>query len=590
MLSLLRLSKAKPRPERGERSRSRSRSRMKRLGKRLGNCCTSKHAQISIDFDELPHQRMITYDGLESCILKSNSSSAKCGMSIEDEFDTGYLDDDDTTSCSSSRDPSSSSSKWTAKKEDIQETKEWDMPRKPRASIKQKPAYVLQFSDIDGMRELFTKLLLGEDVTGGRKGMTSARALSNAITNLGASVFGELWKLQPLPEEKKTKWRKEMDWLLSPANYMVELVPAQRKGSNGRTFEIMTPKARADIHMNLPALQKLDSMLIEILDSMVKTEFWYADCSTLGEARDGFAKTSNRRLPFPRIPKDGLPEKARKKLLCQGNLVHQVFKAAKSINEDVLHGMPLPGTLKNLLPRSVRSSLGDDLFKVLSSESSSPTEMAVSLKLMSDHELLDIINKLEAAALVTKDRINEQAARTKSQSQSWSFLKGAMPKLEKMNSLLSRVEALLHELKIRFPYIPHSFIDVMKVNHCKDVGHSILEAYSRFLASLAYNMLSRIVGILEEDHLCNPTSPLSKCSFRGVSSKRFVGSPLVDSLMQKMDNADWQFSDSNRSRSDSDMFSPCTSESKASSTATETPGGSCVWCISTDHGSPEVSP
>ena len=26
--------------------------------------------------------------------------------------------------------------------------------------------------------------------------------------------------------------------------------------------QIMTPKVRADIHMNLPALQKLDSMLI----------------------------------------------------------------------------------------------------------------------------------------------------------------------------------------------------------------------------------------------------------------------------------------------------------------------------------------
>lgn len=26
--------------------------------------------------------------------------------------------------------------------------------------------------------------------------------------------------------------------------------------------QIMTPKARADIHMNLPALEKLDSMLI----------------------------------------------------------------------------------------------------------------------------------------------------------------------------------------------------------------------------------------------------------------------------------------------------------------------------------------
>ena len=95
--------------------------------------------------------------------------------------------------------------------------------------------------------------------------------------------------MEPLSEERMAKWRKEMDWLLSPANYMVELVPAKQSGANGRTFEvsvfpysfdqlfyiiflcfvktwtleqIMTPKARADVHINLPALQKIDSMLI----------------------------------------------------------------------------------------------------------------------------------------------------------------------------------------------------------------------------------------------------------------------------------------------------------------------------------------
>lgn len=53
-----------------------------------------------------------------------------------------------------------------------------------------------------------------------------------------ATVFGELWKLEPLPEERKSKWRREMDWLLSPANYMVELVPAKQNGANGRTLEV----------------------------------------------------------------------------------------------------------------------------------------------------------------------------------------------------------------------------------------------------------------------------------------------------------------------------------------------------------------
>ena len=78
---------------------------------------------------------------------------------------------------------------------------------------------------------------------------------------------------------------------------MVELVPAKQHDANGRTMEvfcfisfprisnkkilyalefslriifiinffweqIMTPKARGDVHINLPALQKLDSMLI----------------------------------------------------------------------------------------------------------------------------------------------------------------------------------------------------------------------------------------------------------------------------------------------------------------------------------------
>lgn len=51
------------------------------------------------------------------------------------------------------------------------------------------------------------------------------------------SVFGELWKLEALGDERKSKWRREMEWLLAPTNYMVELVPAKQYGANGRTLE-----------------------------------------------------------------------------------------------------------------------------------------------------------------------------------------------------------------------------------------------------------------------------------------------------------------------------------------------------------------
>lgn len=64
--------------------------------------------------------------------------------------------------------------------------------------------------------------------------------LENAINGFAASVFGELWKLEPLPEDRKSKWRREMDWLLSPANYMVELVPAKQHGANGCTMEVIS--------------------------------------------------------------------------------------------------------------------------------------------------------------------------------------------------------------------------------------------------------------------------------------------------------------------------------------------------------------
>ncbi|KAF9614593.1 hypothetical protein IFM89_019376 [Coptis chinensis] len=62
-------------------------------------------------------------------------------------------------------------------------------------------AFCLNFSsDMEMMKERFAKLLLGEDMSGGGKGVSSALALSNAITNLVASVFGEQSRLEPITD------------------------------------------------------------------------------------------------------------------------------------------------------------------------------------------------------------------------------------------------------------------------------------------------------------------------------------------------------------------------------------------------------
>ncbi|XP_056686665.1 rop guanine nucleotide exchange factor 14 isoform X2 [Spinacia oleracea] len=537
----------------------------------------------------------MTYDGLESCILNSRLYGNGNTLCEEDSCPTESYNEGET-SCSSSKDASGSFFSDRTMKRNQDETDEWSGPESPdHVYIRDnKPAYTTQFSDVEDMKEKFAKLLLGEDVTGGRKGITSALAISNAITNLAASVFGELWKLEPLCEERSDKWRKEMDWLLSPANHMVELVPAKQSGTNGRNFEIMTPKARTDVHINLPALQKIDSMLIEFLDSMMGTEFWYGEGNSRKEGRGGSERQSKRWwLPSPRVPSGGLSESARKKLHSQGNMVHQVFKAAKSINENVLLEMPVPKDIQEALPKTGRDCLGEDLYKVIASGSSSASEIIDFLKLRSEHEALDIINKLEAAALAWRVRIKEQVHGIKTPVRtSWPFTKDPAPEVCKVESLLFSVDALLCQLKMRYPCLPHTFLNVTKIQYGKDIGHSILEAYSRVLGNLAFSILSRIGDILQEDHLSNPNSPVPTCYFSpGSSINGIMDSPITNprirhSLVERMNKADGYFSDSNPSRSSDSEISSSTDTKSSSVTAT--PSSSRIWCIGKD-ASPDSS-
>ncbi|XWS49377.1 hypothetical protein CRYUN_Cryun13aG0158700 [Craigia yunnanensis] len=537
------------------------------MRKRLA--CCSRDRESSLDFDE--QDRIMTYNGLESCILNNQSYENESRTSRGDGCASDSLDDD-FSSCSSSKDAVGSfSSKWM--KRDEQGSDEWELSESPKHFyFKEKPAYAIQFSDVETMKENFAKLLLGEDLTGGQKGISTALALSNAITNLAASVFGELWKLEPLAEEKKNKWGREMDWLLSPTNYMVELVPAKQSGANGRTMEIMTPKARADIHMNLPALQKLDSILIETLESMVNTEFWYAEVGSRAEGRNKSATESKRWwLPLPQVPKTGLSDTEMKKLQSKGKVVHQVFKAAKTINENVLIEMPLPSIIRDALPKSGKANLGDDLYKVLTVESSSVEEMFIALNLKSEHNALEAINKLEAAVFAWKEKITEQASGKSPVRKSWSFIKDPMFEME---LLLDRAEALLQQIKNKYPNLPQTFLDATKIQYGKDVGHSILEAYSRVLRNLAFSIMCRIGEILQEDTLSSPNSPVANVN-RSMQSPS-CGPCARHSLIDQMNKADGKYCESDSSsNSDREL---CSNEGRTNC-VNATPSGSRVWCI-----------
>ncbi|KAB2017740.1 hypothetical protein E1A91_D08G184600v1 [Gossypium mustelinum] len=510
---------------------------MMTMKKRLA-CCT-RDREISLDFDEQDNKfsGIMTYNGLESCIINNQSYENESRTSRGDGCASDSLDDD-FSSCSSSKDAFGSfSSKWM--KRDEQGSDEWELSESPEHFyVKEKPAYSIQSSDVETMKENFAKLLLGEDITGGRKGVSTALALSNAITNLAASIFGELWKLEPLAEERKNKWRREMDWLLSPTNYMVELVPAKQNGANGRTMEIMTPKARADIHMNLPALQKLDSMLIETLESMVNAQFYYAEVGSRAEGRNKSARESKRWwLPLPQVPKTGLSDTERQKLQCKGKVVYQVFKAAASINENVLLEIPLPSIIRDALPKSGKASLGDDLYKVLTLESTSVDEMFISLNLKSENNALEVINRLEAAVFAWKGRLTEQASGKSPVRKSWSFIKDPISEMDKMELLVDRAEALLHQIKSAYPNLPQTFLDASKIQYGKDVGHSILEAYSRVLKNLAFSIMCRMGEILQEDCLCNPNSGVATWCFPGINVGNPRHSHSLSDVMSKVEGS-----------------------------------------------------
>ncbi|KAE9596859.1 putative PRONE domain-containing protein [Lupinus albus] len=554
--------------------------------------CCYRERKISIDLDQ--HERIMTYNGLESCILNNQSYEDESRTSRGDGCITDSFDDDDST-CSSSKDALGSfSSKCLTMKRDEQGLEEWELSESPQHFYaKEKPSYATQHSDVKAMKEKFAKLMLGEDVTGGTKGVSTAFALSNAITSLAVTVFGELWKLEPLSEERKSKWRREMDWLLSPTNYMVELVPAKQSGANGGMFEIMTPKARADIHMNLPALQKLDSMLIEALDSMVDTEFWYADGGSRAERRDTSARQSKRWwLPSPQVPRTGLSDTERKRLLQHRRVVCQVFKAAKSINENVLLEMPVPANIKDALAKSGKENLGEELHKVLTSESGCGEDMLKSLNLTSEHSALEIVNRLEAAIFSWKERIAEHVSVKSSVRASWSFVKDSISEVDKIESLLDRAETLLQLLKTRYPNLPQTFLDATKVQYGKDIGHSILEAYSRVLGNLAFSILSRIGDIMQEDSISNPNSPVVTSCSPGInlSETWVIGSHIKHSLLAKMNIADGKYCDSSSaSNSDIELSSI---EAKTSSVIA-TPSRSRVCCIGREactSVSPQSSP
>ncbi|PWA40277.1 rho guanyl-nucleotide exchange factor 1 [Artemisia annua] len=370
-------------------------------------------------------------------------------------------------------------------------------------------------SEIDMMKERFAKLLLGEDMSGGGKGVCTALAISNAITNLSASVFGELWRLEPLALQKKIMWQREMDWLLSVSDSIVELVPTVQKFPDGGTYEVMVPHPRSDMHMNLPALKKLDAMLISMLDGFRDREFCYVDrgivlgqddsCdaypSSNSAPRPSIRQEEKWWLPYPQVPPKGLSEDARKKLQKCRDCTSQILKAALAINNNVLAEMEIPSAYLAALPRNGKECLGEIIYRYITADKFSPECLLDCLDLSSEHHTLEVANRVEAAIHAWKLKEHKKhPTHPKGKRSSWSSkVKGLVADGDKNCCLAKRAETLLRSLRLRFPGLPQTSLDMSKIQYNKDVGQSILESYSRVMESLAFNIMARIDDVIFVD-------------------------------------------------------------------------------------------
>ncbi|XP_066366559.1 rop guanine nucleotide exchange factor 7-like isoform X2 [Miscanthus floridulus] len=367
-------------------------------------------------------------------------------------------------------------------------------------------------SEMEMMKERFSKLLLGEDMSGSGKGVCTALAISNAITNLCATIFGQIWRLEPMVPEKKAMWRREMDWLLCVSDHIIELVPTWQTFPDGTRLEIMTSRPRSDLYINLPALRKLDNMLLEILEGFRDAEFWYVDQGICAPDCDGSAsyrRTFHRRddkwwLPVPRVPHGGLCEATRRQVEHRRDCANQILKAAMAINSNALAEMDVPDSYLDSLPKNGRTTLGDVIYRYITSDHFSPDCLLDCLDLSSEYQALEIANRVEASVYVWRRRGGVGAAKPASRAgakSSWGIVKDMIMDTEKRDLLAERAEGLLISLKQRFPGLTQTSLDMSKIQYNKDVGKSILESYSRVLESLASNIIARIDDLLNVDEL-----------------------------------------------------------------------------------------
>lgn len=112
-----------------------------------------------------------------------------------------------------------------------------------------------------------------------------------------------------------------------------------------------------------------------------------------------------------------------------------------------------------------RSCLGDLIYRYISSDQFSPECLLDCLDLSSEHQAIEIANRVESSIYLWHKRTNSKPA-TNTRT-SWEMVKELMVDPEKLELMADRAESLLLSLKQRFPGLPQTALDMSKIQYNK---------------------------------------------------------------------------------------------------------------------------
>ena len=117
-----------------------------------------------------------------------------------------------------------------------------------------------------------------------------------------------------------------------------------------------------------------------------------------------------------------------------------------------------------------KACLGDIIYRYISSEQFYPDCLLDCLDLSSEHQAIEIANRVEASIYMWRRKVNSKPTSNTSRSSSrssWEIVRELMVDAEKMELLADRAESLLLCLKQRFPGLPQTALDMSKIQYNK---------------------------------------------------------------------------------------------------------------------------